>query len=264
MSAEYELDELAWRQALLVAQAPHPSGLASWNGSDVGHRFSVYRNNVVSSLIEALADTFPSVRRALGPEIFDALARRYASHNPPASPGLYCYGDHFPAWLGGLLPLAQAGWARDLARLELAYLASCHAADTLAATRAQWQQLLENPALLTQCRPRLQAAVQLISVAWEVWPLWQKEGESLVTPRASSHWLCLWRDAEGVKLAPLQVPSAAGLRQLQLGASLAESLAAVHAAGGAVDAVLASWIQLELIRSPLTTPLSDDGLGDML
>lgn len=44
--------------ALLDPAQPCPPGLTTWNGSDPAHRFAVYRNNVIVSLVDALADTF--------------------------------------------------------------------------------------------------------------------------------------------------------------------------------------------------------------
>ena len=53
-----------WAAALLDAQPSTPAGLATWNGSDPGRRFAVYRNNVMVSLVDALAQTF-AVTQAL-------------------------------------------------------------------------------------------------------------------------------------------------------------------------------------------------------
>ena len=49
----------AFVAALFDAELPPPTGLTAWNGSDPATRFAVYRNNVVVSLIDALADTYP-------------------------------------------------------------------------------------------------------------------------------------------------------------------------------------------------------------
>jgi len=52
--------------ALLNAQLPYPKGLCSRNGADPSRRFAVYRNNVQSSLINALADSYPVVLQLVG------------------------------------------------------------------------------------------------------------------------------------------------------------------------------------------------------
>lgn len=40
-------DQRLFAAALLDPDAPCPTGLAAWNGSDPTRRFAVYRNNVV-------------------------------------------------------------------------------------------------------------------------------------------------------------------------------------------------------------------------
>lgn len=56
--------------APLNPELPCPGGLTSWNGSDPELRFAVCRNNVMVSLIDALADTFPVVQALVGEEFF--------------------------------------------------------------------------------------------------------------------------------------------------------------------------------------------------
>ena len=54
----------AFSRALRDPLAPCPPGLQAWNGSDVTARLDVYRNNVVSALVDVLAQTYPVVRGA--------------------------------------------------------------------------------------------------------------------------------------------------------------------------------------------------------
>ncbi len=58
--------------ALLDTRLPCPAGLYSANGADPASRFSVYRNNVQGSLINALADSYPVVQQLVGEEFFAA------------------------------------------------------------------------------------------------------------------------------------------------------------------------------------------------
>ena len=59
MLATAQRNEARFAAALLDSRQGCPAGLRTWNGSDPAARLAVYRNNVVSSLIDALADTFP-------------------------------------------------------------------------------------------------------------------------------------------------------------------------------------------------------------
>ena len=48
-------------EALLNPHTPAPTGIACYNG-DIDRRFAVYRNNVQSGLINALATSYPALR----------------------------------------------------------------------------------------------------------------------------------------------------------------------------------------------------------
>jgi hypothetical protein len=69
--------------------------LIAWNGSDPARRFAVYRNNVVVSLIDALADTFPVTQELVGEDFFRAMAGVFVRHAPPTSALLAEYGEGF-------------------------------------------------------------------------------------------------------------------------------------------------------------------------
>ncbi len=58
--------QTTFAQALLNPDLPCPGGLTSWNGSDPAQRFAVYRNNVMVSLIDALADSYPGLQELVG------------------------------------------------------------------------------------------------------------------------------------------------------------------------------------------------------
>ncbi|MEO3387067.1 DNA-binding domain-containing protein [Mesorhizobium sp. CAU 1741] len=92
-------------------------------------RFSVYRNNVISGLIDALAGSFPVVQRLVGVAFFRAMAREYVVGCPPRSPVLMHYGDRLPAFIAGFPPAAGLPYLGDVAALEAARIRAYHAAD---------------------------------------------------------------------------------------------------------------------------------------
>lgn len=161
-----------WARSLRDPQSPKPSGLVTWNGSDPGQRFGVYRNNVMASLIAALADTFPVVEQLVGPEFFRVMASRFVQAQPPQSPVLARYGDAFPAFVAEFAPAASLPYLPDLARLELAYLAAFHAADAEPLNPAVWQALLADPDALPARRFRFQPALQVIRSDHAIVSLW--------------------------------------------------------------------------------------------
>ena len=109
-------------RALLDPTLPAPPGLATWNGSDPALRFAVYRNNVVVSLVAALADTFPVVRELVGADFFTAMARLYVAEQPPSSPVLAHYGDGFADWLAQFEPAANLPYLADMAPLTMLHV----------------------------------------------------------------------------------------------------------------------------------------------
>jgi hypothetical protein len=125
----------AFAEALLARDFDCPPGLRTWNGSDPGTRFAVYRNNLVVSLVDALADTYPVVQEMVGVEFFRAMAREFVRVQPPASPVLAHYGAGFAEFIEDFPPAAGLPYLPDLARLELMRVEVYHAADDAPALR---------------------------------------------------------------------------------------------------------------------------------
>jgi len=125
----------AFAEALLARDFDCPPGLRTWNGSDPGTRFAVYRNNLIVSLVDALADTYPVVQEMVGVEFFRAMAREFVRVQPPASPVLAHYGAGFAEFIEDFPPAADLPYLPDLARLELMRVEVYHAADDTPALR---------------------------------------------------------------------------------------------------------------------------------
>jgi hypothetical protein len=161
----------SFARALLDPWATVP-GLRTWNGSDPSVRLDVYRNNVMSSLIEALADTFPVVHAVLGEEAFGTVAATHVRTHPPASPVLAHYGAAFAASLADVEALATQPWLPDLARLEFARVRAFHAADAAALPADTLASFLQHPESLPGLVLRLHPGVQVLSSPWAVVSLW--------------------------------------------------------------------------------------------
>ena len=115
--------------ALLNPEQPLPAWITTWNGSDPAARFAVYRNNVVVSLVDALADTFPVTQELVGEDFFCAMARLFVNAEPPRSRMLAFYGDTFPTFVEHFPPAATVPYLADIARLEMLRVRGYHAAD---------------------------------------------------------------------------------------------------------------------------------------
>lgn len=95
----------------------------------VERRYNVYRNNVTVGLVRALEANFPVVRRLLGEHYFAGFARDFAQKHPPQSPLMFIYGALLPKALEDAEDLTAYPYLGDVARLEIHWRESYHAAD---------------------------------------------------------------------------------------------------------------------------------------
>lgn len=166
--------------ALLDPGLAAPFGLTDPQGAPAGRRFSVYRNNVAVGLKDALAASFPVLRKLLGDEFFAAMAGVFLRGHPPSSPLMMFYGDAMPAFLAAFPPVAHLGYLPDIARLELAIRQSYHAADMPPVGPDALGTL--PPDALLALRPRLSPALRLIRSDWPAVSIWRANTEGTPTP----------------------------------------------------------------------------------
>lgn len=158
-----------FRGALLDGAAPRPGGLLDGRGQPAGRRYDVYRNNIATSLGEALKTGFPAVVKLLGEENFKSLAAIYLRAEPPESPRMMDYGATFGHFLDGVEPLRKFPYLGDVARLEYALRQSYHAGD---ATPLPAAALAIAPEALMAARIGLAPSVRLIRSRYPVVSIW--------------------------------------------------------------------------------------------
>lgn len=117
-------------QGLLNPEIPAPDGVVGPNGRKAGKRYDVYRNNVIVSLKESLATSFPVVLALVGEKFFNAMSDVYVRDNPPKSPLMIYYGDDFADFLQDFPPVQNIAYIADVARLEWARRHAYHSEDT--------------------------------------------------------------------------------------------------------------------------------------
>ena len=159
-------------RALLDPQLACPPGLISANGSDPALRFAVYRNNVLCSLVDALASSYPVLSELVGDEFFRAMAQHYVQQAPPRSPLLVEYGADFADFVQTFAPAAGLPYLADVARLELLRVKAYHAADCTPVTAQQLAAVLAEPEHLQTLRVQLQPAVAVLASPYAVVSLW--------------------------------------------------------------------------------------------
>lgn len=213
----------AFAKPLLDPDLPPPAGLKAWNDSDPAARYAVYRNNVVISLIDALADAFPVVRQLVGEDFFHAMAREHARLCPPTSPVMAIYGQDFPDFIADFEAATSLPYLADVARLEWAYVCAFHAADADSLPTQALARLLSQPERLAITRLRFAPAVRLIRSNHAVVSIWHAHqgegGWSRVDPNRSEAALIV-RPELTVQIVPLNESAADFLSELMEGRSL--------------------------------------------
>lgn len=157
-------------RALLDPAAPVPDGLTS-KASKHEKRFAVYRNNIVSSLTDALKVGFPVVCRLVGEKFFRAMAASYITRHPPKSPVLMFFGEALPEFLEGFEPAATLPYLPDVARLEIAIRESYHAEDSLPIDHAETASIPPNA--LESATIKLAPSLRHLRSKFPVFQIWR-------------------------------------------------------------------------------------------
>lgn len=158
-------------QAILDPDLPVPRGVVGPDGAPSTKRFAVYRNNVVTGLVEALKAAFPAVARLVGDEFFAAMARIYVVHAPPESPIMLDYGATFPDFVGAFEPAKAVPYLGDVARLERAWAEAYHSAEALPIKPDQTD--MPDVDFLPTIRILLHPSLRIVRSPFPVVTIWQ-------------------------------------------------------------------------------------------
>lgn len=224
--------------ALLDPARPCPPGLLAWNSSDPARRFAVYRNNVVVSLIEALAEAFPVTRELVGEDFFRAMARVFALARPPASAMMVDYGSDFADFIAAFPPAASLPYLADVARLERCRIEAYHAADAAPLDAARLAAALADPDLLPELCLALHPSLRLLASDYAIVSLWaahQGVGELAGLHTSSPECALILRCGLDVETTLIPPEAGAFVSCLQSGRRLEEAMAAATTVDAAFD-----------------------------
>jgi len=126
-SAPFSQTEFA--QNLFDAEAIAPDGVVDPNGNPAPKRFSVYKNNVVVSYLDALESAYPACKNLVGEEFFKAVGRAYLKESPPSSQLMILFGDGFADFVQSYEYAQQIPFLPDVARIERAWRIAYHSED---------------------------------------------------------------------------------------------------------------------------------------
>lgn len=244
----------AFFTALFDPELPPPAGLTTWNGSDPALRFGVYRNNVIVSLIDALADTYPVTLTLVGEEFFRAMARLFVQHELPRSKVLAFYGESFPAFIEAFPPTESVPYLADVARLEMRRVRAYHAAEATPLAADAMVQAMDNPDQLPQLRMTFQPSVGLVRSPYAVVSLWAAHQDILdiatIDPYCAENALIL-RPNLDVDVIALQPGAADFIAHLLQGDCLGKALEVANTTSDDFDPAetLAMLIQTQAVST---------------
>ena len=238
--------------ALLDPQCAAPAGLHAWNGSDPAGRLAVYRNNVVSSLVDALGETFPVVQQLVGEEFFRAMGGIFVRERPPRSRVLAQYGGEFPIFVESFPPARSLTYLADVARLELARVMAYHAADAGPVSDEVVALALGSGERIGELQLTLHPSVHTLSSPHAVVSLWAAhqlgdEGEIGTVDVDVPERALILRAGLDVLVLPVPAATVAFVESIRAGLNLGD--AASQAASRAAEA--GSDFDLTAILSPL-------------
>jgi Putative DNA-binding domain len=222
--------ESSFVDALLKADRPIPKGITAHNAAIPARRFAVYRNNVVTGLVNALRNRFPVVEKIVGEEFFAAMARVFAIGQPPRSKLLAVYGDAFPAFIAAFEPARELPYLADVARLEAARTRAYHAADATPVDASRFAVLDSRD--LEELRIELHPSVGIVRSLYPIVGIWaMNSGERELAP--IEHWCgedaLIARPYLDVEVRALPLGGAAFLAALAAGRRLREAIEAAVA-----------------------------------
>lgn len=213
----------AFADALLAAEPVCPPGLTAWNGSAPDKRFAVYRNNVVVSLIDALADSFPVTQELVGEQFFRAMARQFVRVAPPRSPVLALYGNGFAEFIEAFPTADGVPYLADVARLEMLRVLAWYAADANVLTAEKIGRLLADTEALPHARFALHPSLRVLHSRHAIVSLWsahQSESAALALAKVDPglpETALVWRDGLDVEIAAIAQGTAVFISLLQQG-----------------------------------------------
>jgi hypothetical protein len=207
-----------------------------------GARLAIHRDNVLSALADALADTHPVCVRLVGEQFFGALARRFAREVPSRSPDLGDYGAELGDFHAGFEPVRELPYLPDVARLEWRLHLARRAAVLAPLDFARWAALPS--ARRADVRVRLAPATALLASPFPIDRIHeanQRDGdvETAVSLDEGGVRLLVAREPEGARFARLAEREWQLLSGLARGETLARAAADWDDSAGALAMLLA-------------------------
>lgn len=153
-------------------------------------RLGIYRGNLASAWRRALASAYPLLRKVLGEDDFDGLARAYGRAHPARDPDLNRFGAELADFVG---TDDARPWLPDLARLEWSVHESWYAPDAPAVSGGGPLSVLAalNPQQFEASRAILHPSLRLHAADWATAAFWLEADAGGEPQRRPGHALVL-------------------------------------------------------------------------
>jgi uncharacterized protein len=228
--------------SLFEAQARFASDLLGHAGAP---GMAVYRGNVFGNWARALVGAYPIVRKIVGEEFFEGLARAYAGRYPSASGDLNEYGAQLAEFAGGFPHTQDLPYLPDVARMEWLAHRAYYAAD---AEPFSFEAVNESSCLA------LAPACALLASDWPLARIWtvhqhDYEGEIDVDLGAGPDRILVHRPKWRAQVRSLEPGDYRFLDCARAGRTLGEALEAARAEDPGFDPsrALAGWVDARVI-----------------
>jgi hypothetical protein len=196
-------------------------------------RLDIYRNAYRLRLIEALADTYAMLERALGDEDFAALGARFVAAHPSVHRSIRWYGAELAEFLERTAPYTEYPVLAELARFEWTLAAVFDSPDAAPIDRSELMRIA--PESWATLRFDFHPSLRRLELKWNTVAAWRalSDDEDPPAPEALDEptpWL-LWRQNVGQELKnyfrSLEPLEAHALETARGGASFADVCAAM-------------------------------------
>lgn len=191
------------------------------------HNMIIYRNNITSSLMRALLDTYTLIAKLVGDDFFQVAAKEYIHLYPSRSGNLHDYGEYLSDFLAEYPPVKNLPYLAEVAEFEW----SCHLLHFAGDHPALDLKALEHIAAdqYHQLHFVLHPASRIIKFHYPILriiDLCKGEVDEEININEGGVNLLIIRRHLDIMLAPLPTPDFIFLTALQNGKSLAEALEA--------------------------------------
>ncbi|NRA86828.1 MAG: putative DNA-binding domain-containing protein [Rhizobiales bacterium] len=147
-----------------------PDGLVANLAPNIRSRFSVYRNNVMSSLVDALVANYPIVYALVGDVFFKGLAVEFITKNPPQSTLLFNFGDGLVEFISEAEACSSIPYLADIAYLEVCWRKAYHAKDVMPIEADALQNIA--PEFQMDLVFDIHPSASIIKSGWPIFSIW--------------------------------------------------------------------------------------------